>query len=136
MFGVSLFEIRNLTAEDIQITVFFKDINETEEKQLSFGEAETATITNVEETVDYVWTATANGVLKIASSSENRVISINVVDETKNVTETFDESDADGYIEISVTEGAKVTVSVGVSNDATQQTTIVFTATFTESAGA
>lgn len=124
------FTVTNKTASELQLTFKLQDSSAAEELALPLGEATTASVTG-DEAVVYTWTATADGVLKIVSSSEGKYIGVSVAGSTDVL------SEEDTELEVEVSAGDVVTVSVSaISNPAGTTVEIVFTATFTAATAA
>ena len=124
MRDMAYFTLANTSNEVLTITMKLVATSASDEMELTIGQEVTASVT-AEEGVEYVWTATTNGILKILSNSENKIISVSVA----GVTETI--SAEETQLEIEVNAGDKVMVSVIAAQGAVGTISIVFTANFT-----
>lgn len=118
--SVVRFSIKNVTTQDATFDILFSTIITATQKDLVIGE-NTATLNG--KTVEFNWTATANGVLTVVCTNQDVEISIN----NGNVTETLDNTSK----EITVTAGAiiKIIVTQKVGVEQTVET-VTFTVTF------
>ena len=120
------FTVSNKSDGELQLTFKLQATAQEETFALTLGEAITASVTG-DGTVKYTWTATANGVLRIASDSNSKSIGVSVAGVTEVLTED------DSYIDVDVNVGDAVVVAVSALSNASDSTVeIVFTATFTE----
>lgn len=123
------FSVCNTTGAELSVVIYFEDIITIEQRDLTFNEEIKVSLPDSGTTIDYNWTATSDGTLRIECNADRRNIAINVKDDMANVTTMMEGNEL--IVEVKAGASVKVIVSATMPAQGDAPAEIPFTATFT-----